>query len=295
MLTESEITVLLKELESARAEVKTVKSQLHALDRKKEDIFREKRKVSSDIFSRIKDAKSYKDKRNSLTDVVKTSKLSREELEARVKELEELIRKLRDEKNTILNKLKIEDPQELKRNIKKLEFKIETEALSFDKEKELMKVVSKMKKQLDGAKGVHEIDNKLDVAFRELRQLRPELDMTRKIVQVSAKESQKQHSELIESSKEIDELKTREQKFEEGIGAIKAEMHTVNELLNAKISAMEEIKKKLSENNVQFKEDAERSMQQVLREKDQVVQEKIKTGKKLTTEDLLILQRTMKN
>ena len=35
------------------------------------------------------------------------------------------------------------------------------------------------------------------------------IDMTKKIVQVSAKESQKHHVELIETSKEIDELKKK--------------------------------------------------------------------------------------
>jgi uncharacterized coiled-coil DUF342 family protein len=65
--------------------------------------------------------------------------------------------------------------------------------------------------------------------------------------------------------------------------------------MNPKIARLEEIKKVLHENNVALKEDVYKSNSELLKAKDNQVQEKIKTGKKLTTEDLLILQRTMKN
>ena len=72
-------------------------------------------------------------------------------------------------------------------------------------------------------------------------------------------------------------------------------MTAVNEELNAKMNRMDELRKILGENNVKLKEDVEKSNHEILKQKDHDVQEKIKSGKKLTTEDLLILQRTMKN
>jgi uncharacterized coiled-coil DUF342 family protein len=120
-------------------------------------------------------------------------------------------------------------------------------------------------------------------------------DMTKMIVQVSAKESQKHHVELIESSKEIDELKKKEDTFESEGAKYKVEIAGLNEEMNAKLAKMDELRKVLGENNVKLKEDVEKSNQEILKQKDHEVQEKIKTGKKLTTEDILILQRTMKN
>ena len=294
MLSESELNKLMSEMNSVKSEVKELRIQLNNLDRKKEDYFREKRKISSDIFSRIKNAQDYKSKRNSLTDVVKNTKLSKEEIEHQVTVLDGDIHKLKEEKKKLLEKLGVDDPQRLKRNIKQLEFKIETEGLTFEKEKELMKVLSKMKKQYDSVKNVNVIEHQLDIKFRELRDLRQQLDMTKKIVQHSAKESQKNHMELIESSKEIDELKNKEAEFEEKIGVIKGEMHGLSEQVNEKLAKVDDLRRILKENNVQLREDVEKTNNDILKQKDEEVQDKLKKGKKLTTEDLLILQRTMK-
>jgi len=100
---------------------------------------------------------------------------------------------------------------------------------------------------------------------------------------------------MIESSKEIDELKKKEDDFDSEGNKFKTEIAGLNEELNSKMAKMDELRKVLGENNVKLKEDVERSNNEILKEKDHIVQEKIKTGKKLTTEDLLILQRTMKN
>jgi uncharacterized coiled-coil DUF342 family protein len=282
-------------LNSVRSEVRDLRNKLNNLDRKKEELYREKRKVSSDIHSRIRVAKDSKDKRNNLTEAVKTTKHSKEELEAKLKVLEQEIGVLKDEKVKILQKIGVSDPIMLKKEIKKLEFKIETEGVTFEKEKELMKVLSKMKKQYESSKVIMDVEHKLSSKFRELRDLREMMDMTKKIVQVSAKESQKHHVELIESSKEIDELKKKEDTFESEAAKYKSEMSVLNDQLNEKMNRMDELRKVLGENNVKLREDVERSNHEILKQKDSEVQEKIKTGKKLTTEDLLILQRTMKN
>src|SRR3989339_842642 len=294
MLNEVEINKLISEMNSLKAELKNLRSKYNDLDRKKEDLFREKRKISSDIFSRIKNAKENKDKRNSLTGVVKTTKMSKEELENKINEIEKEITKLKEDKKKILEELGVDDPQNLKKQIKHLEFKIETEGLTFEKEKEIMKVLSKMKKQYESAKDVDNIEKTLHIKFRDVRNLHQELDLTKKIVQHSAKESQKHHVEMIESSKEIDELKYKEAEYEEKIGAIKAEIHALTEQLDAKNAQIDEVRKVLHENNVQLKEDVDKQNKEILKQKDEEVQDKLKKGKKLTTEDLLILQRTMK-
>ena len=295
MLSQTEINNLMSELNSIKSEIKDLRGKLNTLDRKKEDFFKDKRKIGSDIYSRIKNAQDFKSKRDSLTGVVKNTKMSKEELEERYKVLDSEIKILKDEKKKVLDKLGVDDPQKLKRSIKALEFKIETEGLSFEKEKELMKVLSKMKKQYASVESVNNVEKQLDVKFRELRDIRSQLDMTKKIVQHSAKESQKHHVELMESSKEIDDLKSKEGELEEKIGSIKGEMHGITEELDKRNARMDELRKLLHENNVQLKEDVDKQNQEILKHKDEEVKEKLKTGKKLTTEDLLILQRTMKN
>ncbi len=294
MLSDIEIQQLMNELNTVKNDIRDLRAKLNAQDRKKEDLFRERKRLGSEIHSKIKNATDFKEKRNSLTSIVKNTKLSKEELEKRLEELDLEVAKLRDERKKILEKIGVEDPGMLKKNIKKLEYKVETEAISFEKEKELMKVLSKMRKQLEKASEVHVLEKKLDICFRDLRDIRAQLDMQKKIVQHSAKESQKHHVELIESSKDIDDLRSKEDVLDEQIAKIKGEMNELITAVDQKVEKLNEIKQKLSENNVQLKEDVEKNKQDLLRQKDTAVQEKLKTGKKLTTEDLLILQRTMR-
>jgi uncharacterized coiled-coil DUF342 family protein len=295
MLEQVEIDKLLIEMNTVKSEVRDLRGKINVLDRKKEEVYREKRKVSSDIHSRIRVAKDSKDKRNNLTQAVKTTKHSKEEADARIKVLETEITHLKEEKRKILEKIGVGDPIALKKEIKKLEFRIETEGVTFEKEKELMKVLSKMKKQFESSKVADDIEKKLGPIFRELRELREITNMNQKIVHASAKESQKHHVELVESSKEIDELKKKEEIFENEGQKFKGEIAELNSEIDTKIAKLDNIRKILGENNVKLKEDVERSNYDILKQKDQEVQEKIKTKKKLTTDDLLILQRTMKN
>src|SRR3989339_56663 len=116
MLSEPEIKNLMNEMNSLKSEVKELRIKLNALDRTKEDFFRERRKIGSDIYSRIKNAQDNKHKRDSLTGVVKNTKLSKEEMELRVKELDADITKLKEDKRKMLEKLGVGDPMMLKRN-----------------------------------------------------------------------------------------------------------------------------------------------------------------------------------
>jgi uncharacterized coiled-coil DUF342 family protein len=166
--------------------------------------------------------------------------------------------------------------------------------MSFDKEKEFMKVLGKMKKKAEGAKTIYTANDKLDRLFRESRELKEQKNMAQLIVKETAKESQKHHVQLVESSKEIDELKTKEDTLDEQINKIKTEMNAIADEYDKKAARADELRKVLGENNVKLKEDVEKSNNDILKQKDQEVQEKMKTGKKLTTEDLLILQRTMR-
>lgn len=295
MLSEAEINKHISEMNSLKSEVKEWRMKLNGLDNRKEDLFRDKRKIGSDIYSRIKNSKENRNKRDSLTGVVKNTKMSKEEIEARINVLENEIKTLKDDRKKLLDKLGVEDPIRLKKNIKGLEFKIETEGLTFEKEKEMMKVLSKMKKQYESSKSVGNMEKQIDIKFREIRELRQELDITKKIVQHSAKESQKHHVEMIESSKEIDELRKKEAEIDEKIDSIKKEMHGITEELDKRNAKIDELRNLLHDSNVQLKEDVDKQNKEILRHKDEEVKEKLKTGKKLTTEDLLILQRTMKN
>jgi len=188
-------------------------------------------------------------------------------------------------------KLGIGDPFEIKKEIKKLEYKMETEVRSFDKEKEIMKVIKGLKKKYDEAKEVNEVHGRIDQLSREIDESKKNADEVHKRVQNDAKTSQEHHEHLIKLSKEIDEFKKQEEEVFKKIDVFRKEYEEVNEKLKLKLGRILEVRQKLEENNVQLKEDKRKSDHDILRHKDMELQEKLRTKRKLTTEDLLILQK----
>ena len=71
----------------------------------------------------------------------------------------------------------------------------------------------------------------------------------------------------------------------------KKDFNEVNTELKTKLDGLRAVKKKLEDNKIEFEESVKEYEKKSLDERKREIDEKMKTGMKLTTEDLLILQR----
>jgi len=133
---------LVEQLNNFRIEVSKLKNSLNELDREKESWFRKKEEFSAKIRESIQKINGSKSKRDALTSEVKGLKPKRDsinkEVSAKLKEFD----KLKKEKAGLAKSIGIkESPSRIKSQMEKLEFRIETDTPSFEKEKELMKKI----------------------------------------------------------------------------------------------------------------------------------------------------------
>ena len=166
----SEIAGKIKNLKS---EINSLKQELDKLNQEKENLYKEKEKINSSISDSINQFRIIKDSLNNNNISLQEFKKEKDELRERINGLITKIKEQNKVKQELQKKYGREfNPVKIKLLIEKLEQKIETEALSVDKEKNIMKKIKSFKKKLkDGAElaNAYSISNKLSREIQDSR------------------------------------------------------------------------------------------------------------------------------
>ena len=278
----------LKELRDKASELRT---QVNLANSKKEETLEKKREFSNQIAELIGKVKGSKIDRNKKTGNVKELKEKRREINQVVKDKVVILKDLQTKKSDYLSKSKSkESPAVIKKRIDELEFQIETEGMSFDKEQKVMKQIAELKKHLGNSKGTDDVFEDLKSITSEVNKLKKEANLFHNQIQDVASKSQEHHESLIVESSKIEDLKKQEKEFLEKFNEEKKDYKEKTLKLKEVLDEMNSIKKEL---NIHREENDKESREQVtksLKEKTKEVEEKIKKGKKLTTQDFLIMQ-----
>ncbi|KZX16750.1 phosphoserine phosphatase [Methanobrevibacter cuticularis] len=240
-------------------------------------VAKEHRKIRDELNDSLKEnlklAIDFRDKRNEINKDVEASK------------------KLRDEVNEELKKLEWSsgrrDRLKLENEIKKIDKVIETRVLDIKKENQLVKNANDLRKQLMEIKE----DEKVKDAAQDLKKVSEEHHA--KVVEFS-EQAQEFHENMLNYFRKTDEIRTTadeaHKKFIEARKAasskheefkiVLSEIHVINKALGTNKS-----KRRRSEKQSNTKKNREE------KEKAEDIFEKFKQGKKLSTEELLLLQK----
>src|SRR3989338_2559935 len=286
---------LVEELNKHRSEVSKLKNSLNELDLEKESWFRKKEEFSGRIRSSIQKIKDSKTKRDSLTQDVKELKSRRDNINKGISP------KLKDFDNLKKENINLaksfgtkESSSKIRQNIEKMEFRIETEPMSFDKEQALMKKIKELKRLYGDARSVDESNKKLNEISDEIKKMKKEANEVHKLIQDKAKQSQVLHDEILKISAEIDKMKVDEEGSFRKFLYFRKKFNEVNAQLKEKLKSMNGVKEQLDKMDFDRKEKRRLEQESFLKSKEDAVNEKFRKGQKLTTEDLLVFQKVSK-
>jgi uncharacterized coiled-coil DUF342 family protein len=276
-----------------KKELTELQRRLNETNILKESSFEKKHQITKQISEFRAKINESKHKRDMLTKEVKELKEKRKELNDVIITKISEIKEIDKDKKEVLKKNKVGgNPELFKKEIEKLEFRIETEGMSFSKEQLAMKQIHNLKKQLNEIKETKEVMGKGRGLSREIDELKQKADDVHTEIQTKAKESQENHELMIGLIKKIDELKKEEKeafkKFMEG----KQEFTKINDELKSRLGEMNEISVEVHKGKKQRFDKRKEQDQRTLAEKRIEVEEKLKRGDKLNNEDLLVLQGT---
>ena len=280
-----------KQINELKNDIQELRRSLNQINDQKEALFQKREKLGKEIISLINITKNIRKKRDELTTSVKEFKGERKKLNEDITKKIDNIKKLNKEKRDLERKKGIkENPSQLKREIEGIDFKIETSALSFDKEQKLMKYQKELKKkfkELTAMSGVWESTHGLS---KEIDEEKKKADSFHKQIQDLAKDSQEKHETSIENSKKIQGLKEEEEKVKKEITEKKETIHRINEELKDKLQKLGKIDSTFKEERKVHREKTDRQKKTTIKDKQREVEQKIAKGEKLTTEDLLVMQ-----
>lgn len=291
MVSQQSWKELIAEFDKHKAEVSKLKHTLNETDTEKESWFKKREEFSKKIREGIQKIKDSREKRDALTKEIKELKPERNSLNNTIAIKSKELESLKKEKIGLANSLGIkEPPSKIKQNIEKLEFKIETSVMPFDKERELMKRIKELKKLHDAASAVNDFNERIKAADYEIKKMRRSANETHRLIQEKAGQGQALHQEILDISAEVDKIKVEEESAFKKFSDLKAKFNEANAQLKGKLKAMDEIRNSLDIINSERKERKRMRQESFLRSKEDEVNEKIKRGEKLTTEDLLVFQ-----
>jgi uncharacterized coiled-coil DUF342 family protein len=227
------------------------KGTLNDIRDRKETLFESRRIVSQEIKSLFDKLKKFKEMRDEHTKKVHELKIAREALNVEIKH------KISQVKGATGPKVPV---AKIKKEIEKLQYYLETNPLSPEKEKGVMKSINEKEKM---------ISKSVDVpASPEIEALKNKSNEIHAEIQTLAKTSQENHEKIIDISKDIKILKAREKD------------------IHALFTDAKESYKGIKESRPK-KKTADKKNEDDLKERQNEVEEKIKNKQKLTTEDLL--------
>ena len=279
---------LMQRVEDLKKEVEVLREQLNAQD--PEGLFSERQRIDREVRELIKEVEAERKDRDSMVGEIKGLKDQRDTLHEQVKKKSEEHVVLADQKKGISQQAGVPDPDFLRREMRRLEYKIETEALPFDKETVLMKKIKELKKKFVEAQKVSKAGESERAVRKELDVARQQADALHVQVQQKAVVSQKKHEKVLELSKKIDDLRAKEDELSKQIHEKSAALEPISVQLEEKLGLLAELSAKAQVERKQQRSAKAQEQKRSLSEKQVLVQEKLKKGSKLTTEDLLVLQ-----
>lgn len=296
MLEDNEKDNLIGELKDNQKEISDIKKELNVLNAQKESEYQKREEAGKQISELIGKIKGLKRERDAFTLQVKENKQKRDELRARLLEKIELFKKADEEKQVTLKKRNLKyGPEKLREDIRRMESKIETDAMSFDKEQKMMKAIKELKKELDGLMEIDAVFRQARELSKEIRQLKDDVDACNLNIRNFAGQSQVKHEEMLVLSKQVDDLMAQEKDHKEAFQKLKDQFIETNTKLKEKLPQVNNLREKLDSDRAESRAKHKEEIEKELKTKEERVKDKIKNGIKLTTDDLLVFQAMSMN
>ena len=271
-----------------KKEISGLKNQLNLLNEEKEKWYREQHRLKETLQEEIKKIKVIKDTADKSGLEFKDFRKARDSENQNVKNLITKIKELREKRVLLLNKYNIKEPEKVHSQIEQLERKIETEALSPNQEKKVMKQINSLKKMFGKDSELENVIQDIKKISTKLDDAKNKADELHKKLQDTKKESG--YHGFKETSRHITNLKEKQQESYRKFLDTKKKFLETDETIRGKLKLLNTEKKSENVKRVGEKKKVETMNIAKIHQLAQKVEEKIKKGQKITTEDLLAFQ-----
>jgi len=243
--------------------------------------------LNSKARKAIEDASECRIKRDEFNEKVKNAKETKDRLrvdeEKFSNELHVLMKKHLPKNGVYLSKLK--------NDLRQLEFKQQTTVLTPKKEKELIDAMTKIQTQIREREKILDENKEIKKVLTSLKELRKKIRAEKKNITLLANAAQKEHDKMNKLYAEADKIRRQADDAQEKFVENKKMADNEHKGYVTLLEQVHELDKQVS--GLKHKERTEKKarVDYGLRKQAEEIYERFKTGEKLSTEDLLILQK----
>ena len=284
------------EQQQSTTQISEVKGEmLQKKHEEKESWFAKKEALKKDIQEAIKQIKEVKRQWDASKIQQRQAKAERDASNQKARELIAQIKPLQEE----TKKTKEQHPrwqiEKIQRFIERLETKIETEVMPFEKEKELMTKIKKLKKQLDENLVTLEGRQQYYHLSKEIRDIKKKADDFHKQFLEERTKEKETMDQFIMLTKKINELRKQQEEAYQTFIALKQEYQQLASQRKEQQYQRKTTQERKKQFRVLHEQQRHEQEKKLILEKSRQVEAKLKTKKKLTTEDLIAFQGAEEN
>lgn len=269
-------------VEELKREIQLLSSRLKRLGEQKEKEYHKKEDLDKRLRNDIQDAKNLREEKKEIDIKISELKKKREEFNNNIKEKFSNLAQLRQKYDSEAKKkgFRFNDISSIKKEIESMQFAIQTEALSFEREKMYMEKIKRLKHTLVDLEAEEQSFKELADFKAKIREEKKEADAIHEEVQKLAAQSSTIFEQLAAKSVFISSTKRDKSQLQEVLRGLKVQIDELNQKLGEFLKSWSSIS-------------AQAGVQQdkISTQKATDVLDKFKKKEKLTKEDILILQR----
>lgn len=277
-----------KEREKLNREAEKHKRKRDILNEKTKEWVGKRDELNAKVRDIVDEASQHRQARDKLNEDVKNLKIERDDWNRKVNELTDHVSRTKRRnlpKGTVpLGKLKKE--------LRSLEFKQMTSVLTVDKERDLVEALSRIESQIREREKELEENEEVKAAIKELREAKEKAEDSHKAVGEVADKAQIEHDSMTELYEKSDEARREADLAQEEFIKTKMEADEEHKKHIEYIRKVHDLDKVISGMRFKQRMARVRGDEKVAMREAEDIYERFKKGEKLSTEDLMTLQKS---
>jgi uncharacterized coiled-coil DUF342 family protein len=298
LLSVNVMTELLDDLEQKRAmnnaEAEKHKRLRDDLNDKTKEWVQKRDELNGEVRKLVDEAAKHREERDKLNVEVRAAKVARDEMNNKVNELSKKVTELK----------KVNQPKEgvqqipvvkLRKDLKQLEFSYQTQSWGIenrDKEKELVEKIKQLDKEIKEREKSLEQNAEVKNAIRDLREAKDAAEAEHRRVGELAERAQTEHDTMIQLYEKADTMRKEADKAQENFLENKAKADEEHRKHIENIRQVHDYDKIITGLRQKAKKAKKKKDDTVAQKEADDIFEKFRKGEKLSTEDLMALQKS---
>ncbi len=179
----------------------------------------------------------------------------------------------------------------IKKDIERLEFEQQTKVLTTPKERALIEQLQALYAELRQKESAYKADPELREALEKYEAARDRAEKAHQKVAETAEKAQAEHESMVNLFGQSDKIRKEADKLQEKFVTAKLEADRVHKEYIDVVNRIHEIEKEVQTIRTGVSDEVRAEAQQVADAAAEAVYERFKKGEKLSTEDLMVLQK----